>query len=149
MIMLALYSFVWIASWSQLVSQYIFSVVIFIMDNRDDNICNYDVHKRNTRQESNLHQPTVSLALYQKGIINMGIKIYNNLPSFIKETYTTPKIFKSLLKNFLYSNSFYSLDEYFNYNVSQYHISLCILIHTYFLHFTFVCKFYYWHGYIL
>jgi hypothetical protein len=58
-----------------LVSQYIFPVVIFIMDNRDDYICNYDVHKRNTRQESNLHQPTVSLALYEKGIINMGIKI--------------------------------------------------------------------------
>jgi hypothetical protein len=56
--------------------------------------------------------------LYQNGILNMDIKIYNNLPSFIKETYTTPQIFTSLLKIFLYSNSFYSLDEYFNYNLS-------------------------------
>jgi hypothetical protein len=88
------------------------------MDNRDDYICNYDVHKRNTRQESNLHQPTVSLALYQKGIINMGIKIHNISPSFIKESHTKPQIFKSLVKNVLYSNSFYSLDEYFTYNLS-------------------------------
>jgi hypothetical protein len=59
----------------------------------------------------------VSLSLYQKGI-NMGIKIYNNLLSFIKEWNTTPQEFKSLLKSFLYSNTFYTLDEYFNYNLS-------------------------------
>jgi hypothetical protein len=32
-----------------LVSQYIFSVVSFIIENHDDYICNYDIHKRNTR----------------------------------------------------------------------------------------------------
>ena len=101
-----------------LVSQYIFSVVSFIIDNPEEYICNYSIHKRNTRQGSNLHQSTVSLSLYQKGIINMGIKIYNNLPSFIKESNTTPQEFKSLLKSFLYSNTFYTLDEYFNYNLS-------------------------------
>jgi hypothetical protein len=60
----------------------------------------------------------VSLSLYQKGVINMGIKICNNLPSFIKESNTTPQEFKSLLKSFLYSNTFYTLDEYFNYDLS-------------------------------
>ena len=59
-------------------SQYIFSVVSFIIDNRDDYICNYEVHKRNIRQGSDLHQPSTSLSLYQKSIINMGIKIYNH-----------------------------------------------------------------------
>jgi hypothetical protein len=80
-----------------LVSLYIFSVVIFIMDNRDDYICNYDVHKRNTRQESNLQQPTVSLALYQKGM------------------YYTTNI-QILIKRFSLFKC--SLDEYFNYNLS-------------------------------
>jgi hypothetical protein len=98
-------------------SQYIFSVVSFIIDNRDDYICNYDVHKRNTRQGSDLHQPSTSLSLYQKSIINMGIKFYNKLPVFIKESIATTKEFKFLLKNFLYSNIFYTSDEYFNHNL--------------------------------
>jgi hypothetical protein len=85
-----------------LVSQYIFSVVSFIIDNPEEYICNYSIHKRNTRQGSNLHQSTVSLSLYQKGIINMGIKIYKIIPSDIKESNATPQEFKSLLKSFLY-----------------------------------------------
>jgi hypothetical protein len=48
----------------------------------------------------------------------MGINIYNNLPLFIKESIATPKEFKFLLKNFLYSNIFYTLEEYFNHNLS-------------------------------
>ena len=83
----------------------------------EDYVYNYDIHKRNTRQTSNLRQSTISLSLYQKGVINMGIKIYNNFPSFIKEPNATPQEFKSLLKNCLYSNTFCTLDEYFNYNL--------------------------------
>jgi hypothetical protein len=61
-----------------LVSQYIYSLVIFIIENRDYHTCNYDIHNRNSRQGTNLHEPIVSLSLYQKGSINMGIKIFNN-----------------------------------------------------------------------
>ena len=46
----------------------------------------------------------------------MGTKIYNNLPSYIKDTSDNLNKFKSLLKKFLYSNLFYTLKEYFNYN---------------------------------
>jgi hypothetical protein len=101
-----------------LVSQYIFSLLIFILDNRDDYICNYDIHKRNTTQGTNLHQPMVSLSLYQKSFLNMGTKVFNNLPSSIKESHIIPDKFKLLLKNFLYSNTFYTLDEYFNYKLT-------------------------------
>ena len=47
----------------------------------------------------------------------MGIKIYN-LPLFIKESIATPKEFKFPLKNVLYSNTFYTLDEYFSHILS-------------------------------
>jgi hypothetical protein len=97
-----------------LVSQYIYSLVIFINENRYYYTCNYNIHNRNTRQGTNLHQPIVSLSLYQKGSINMGIQIFNNLPSSIKESHTAPKNFKLLLQNCLYSNTFYTLDECFN-----------------------------------
>jgi hypothetical protein len=101
-----------------LVSQYIYSVVIFLIENRNYYICNYDIHKRNTRQGTNLHQPMFSLSLYQKGLNNMGIKIFNNLPSSIKELHVTPQKFKLLLINVLYSNTFYTLDKYFDYKLS-------------------------------
>ena len=49
----------------------------------------------------------------------MGIKIYNNLPSFIKRTLDNSKEFKSLLRNFFYSNPFFKKDEYFNHNTTS------------------------------
>jgi hypothetical protein len=35
------------------------------------------------------------------------------LPSYIKTEFENPKKFKVVLQKFLYKNSFYSLDEYF------------------------------------
>jgi hypothetical protein len=100
-----------------LVSQCMYSVVIFIIENRDDYVCNYDIHKRNSRQGTNLHQPLVSLSRYHKGLFNLGTKIFTNLPSSIKESHVTSQNFKLLLRNFLYSNTFYTLDEYFDYKL--------------------------------
>jgi len=55
-------------------------------------------------------------SLYQTGAYYMGIKIFNSLPFHIKNLSHNIKQFKLVLKNFLYSNSSYPLDEYFNYN---------------------------------
>ena len=54
----------------------------------------------------------------KSGILNMDIKIYNNLPSFIKRTLDNSKEFKSPLRIFFYSNPFYTMEEYFNHNTS-------------------------------
>jgi hypothetical protein len=56
------------------------------------------------------------LSLYQTGTYYMGIKIFNSLPFHIKDLAHNIKQFKLVLKNFLYSNYSYALDEYFNYN---------------------------------
>ena len=45
----------------------------------------------------------------------MGVKIYNSLPTFIKMESNNIKKFESLLKKFLLENSFYSLDEFYNF----------------------------------
>jgi len=50
----------------------------------------------------------------------MGPKVFNSLPTCIKEISCNVKEFKSLLKNFLFSKSFYMLEEYFKYNNTQY-----------------------------
>jgi hypothetical protein len=96
-------------------SQYIFSVLCFVVSNRDDLVSVSDLHNMFTRQTSNFHQPVSNLLLYQRGIFSMGIKLYHKLPPSIKNASNNGKSFKSLLKKFLYLNLFYTLDEYYNY----------------------------------
>jgi len=65
-------------------SQYMFSVLLFVTKSEDQFLSNSQVHKFNTRQTFKLYVPTVNLAIYQKGVHYSGIKIYNHLPTAIK-----------------------------------------------------------------
>jgi len=53
------------------------------------------------------------LAVYQKGVYYSGIKIYNHLPTAIKDLSGDKNKFKLALKRYLLLNSFYNLEEYF------------------------------------
>ena len=66
-----------------------------------------------SRQHANFHQPSVNVTKFQKGMSNLGAKVFNMLPSYIKIESDNPKKFKLALQRFLYKNSFYSLDEHF------------------------------------
>jgi hypothetical protein len=66
-------------------SQYIFSILLFIVNNRDYFVSNNVYHNMNTRQNNDLHLPQVSLAMYQKAAYYSGIKIFKNLPKVIKD----------------------------------------------------------------
>ena len=103
-----------------LLSQYIFSLHLFVIKNRNQYTFNSRIHHINTRQHTNFHQPLPSLTEYQKGTYSLVIKVYNELPSYIKDVSDNPNRFKSILKDVLYKNSFYSLDEYFQLNKNQY-----------------------------
>jgi hypothetical protein len=46
--------------------------------------------------------------------MNMGIKLYNNLPTEIKKA-DRFKLFKNKLRNFLLQQSFYYVEEFFSY----------------------------------
>jgi hypothetical protein len=87
-----------------------------VVSNRDQFLINSEIHSVNTRQGSNLHLPLANLDIYQKGVHYSGIKVFNSLPSSIKVFLDNPKTFKRVLKKFLYTNSSYSLDEYYNNN---------------------------------
>jgi len=45
----------------------------------------------------------------------MSVNIYNRLPIYIKNESNNKKKFESLLKKFLVENSFYSLEEFYNF----------------------------------
>jgi hypothetical protein len=83
-------------------SQYIFSILIFVLKNRNLFITNYDKHYVQTRHSDNLYFPTSSLALYQNGVYYIGIKIFNKLPPKLKELVQMPKIFESSLRRYLF-----------------------------------------------
>jgi hypothetical protein len=78
-------------------SQYIFSILLFVIKNRNLFITNYDNHNIQTRQGENLHLPSCSLTLYQNGAYLTGIKIFNKLPSELKQLVNFPKKFKKEL----------------------------------------------------
>jgi len=77
---------------------------------------NLEVHNHNTRSAKNFHLPITNLTIYQKGAYYTGIKIFNYLPTHIKNAANEMQVFKKTLKGFLLDNSFYSIDEYFNAN---------------------------------
>jgi hypothetical protein len=95
-------------------SQYIYSILLFIVKHKDNFSLNSDIHTINTRYNSNLHVPPANLTTYQKGVHFSGVKIFNHLPPTIKNLYNNKKQFQATLKKFLLNNSFYSLEEYYN-----------------------------------
>jgi len=67
---------------------------------------------RNTRHRNDLHLPQETLAMYQKGVYYLGIKIFNGLPRALKDISSKPGKFKIALRKCLETQSFYSLDEF-------------------------------------
>jgi hypothetical protein len=65
-------------------SQYIFSVLLFVLKTWNLLTTNYDVRNVQTRQSNNLYLPASALTLYQNGVYFTGIKLFNNLPLEIK-----------------------------------------------------------------
>jgi hypothetical protein len=97
-------------------SQYIYSILLFITKNKDQFSTNSHIHTINTRHNNNLYVyvPAANLTLYQKGVYYSGIKIFNHLPTTIKNFSDDKNKFQIALRKFLLYNSFYSLEEYYN-----------------------------------
>ena len=58
-----------------------------------------------------IHVKLHNTEVHEKSVINMGTRVYNNLPGFIKEI-DYYKAFKKELKLFLLRHSFYSVEEF-------------------------------------
>ena len=72
------------------------------------------MHTINTRLNNNLHVPPANLTVYQRGVYYSGIKIFNHLPTTIKNLSDNKKKFQIALRKFLLYISFYSLEEYYS-----------------------------------
>jgi hypothetical protein len=82
-----------------LLSQYIRSLLSFVVQNKDHFSNNLETHNINTRYNMNLHPPVLSLTLSQKGAHYSGIRLFIHLPVHIKQLAGDIKVFKPALKN--------------------------------------------------
>jgi hypothetical protein len=75
-----------------LYSQYIFSLLTYVIKNKHLFSTNYQTHSVHTRYKTNLHLPIANLTNFQKGAYYSGIKIFNNLPHNIKDLANETKL---------------------------------------------------------
>jgi len=92
------------------------SLLLFVVNNSEKFKRFSTIHSTITRQSMDLHLPSSKLPIYQRGTYNMGIKVFNNLPLQTTEIAHDVEHLQKDLKSSLYLTSFYTLDEYFNYN---------------------------------
>jgi len=72
----------------RLMSQYILSLVMFIINNKSQFTINSEIRDIITTQHTNLHQPTLNL------LEILGVRVYNKLPTHIKKLSDDPKNFE-------------------------------------------------------
>jgi len=84
------------------------SILLFVIDNGDYCKVNSEIHNINTRNKSKLHLPISNLSVYQKGTYHTGIRVFNSMPTQIKELCHNRNQFKRALKIVLYFHSFYT-----------------------------------------
>jgi hypothetical protein len=65
-------------------SQYILSLLLFVVKNIEEFTSNSEVHSINTCHRSDLYPPSIKLTKYKKGVYYSGIKIFSHLPQNIK-----------------------------------------------------------------
>ena len=73
---------------------------------------NSSVHGMNTRQQNKLHIPLVRLSSIRRDICCSSVKIFNQLPQNILKYFNNIHTFKTLLRDYLVKNAFYSIEEF-------------------------------------
>jgi hypothetical protein len=83
-------------------SQYIFSLMLFVVRNTRLYIINHETHGVNTRHNADFHFPTVRLTAFKEGAYFMRMKIVSHLPTNIKILSNWLELFKPALKKYLF-----------------------------------------------
>jgi hypothetical protein len=87
-------------------SQYILSLMTFLVHELQYFTFNFSIHNINTRKKLQLHRPTANFASFQTVVYYVGIKIFNILPECITNMVMNKKHFTLALKRFLIIQSF-------------------------------------------
>jgi len=91
-------------------SQYIFFLLLFVVRNRELYKSNSDNHNIDIRHSTDMHPPMSKLTTFQKGAYYFRIRVINHLPPSLKILSSEMKQCTSASKQFLLTNSFYSMN---------------------------------------
>jgi hypothetical protein len=120
--------------------QYIFSLLLYVVNNKHLFTKNLEVHIHDTRSANNFHLPITNLTKYQKCAQYAGINIFNHLPTHIKCEGNKIQVFQTALKRFLLThfvllrnililiNNIYSWLQCFNVIINILLCNHCIII---------------------
>ena len=92
-------------------SLYILEVISYLRRHHQFVQLNSNVHTYNTRRKRDIHIQSYKTDLYKRRVVNMGSKLYNKLPDYIKEI-ESYKTFRKELKSFLLRHAFYSVEKF-------------------------------------
>jgi hypothetical protein len=95
-------------------SLYIYYLVMYIVNNLELFVINFDRNTSATRNSINLYLPIANQRIFQKGLEFFGIKVYNSLPGSIKLLSNNKKKFRKALLLFLHFHYFYNVDAFFS-----------------------------------
>jgi hypothetical protein len=84
-----------------LASEFLLSLLSFVVDNMEKFPTNSDIHSISTRYRYNLHVPNSNFSKYQKEVYYSGIKLFNNLPTNVKNLSHNINMFTRALKEYL------------------------------------------------
>ena len=93
---------------------YIYETLVYMKSNSNTFITNANVHSYNTRRKEDLYIVPCNTSLCKNNFNNLGLRLLNHLPQYIKEIPALCK-FKITLKTFLLKHCFYSIDEFLSY----------------------------------
>ena len=91
-------------------SIYIYELLKFVKQNREQFCRNDNIHNHNTRQKLNLHTPRFLLKVSQNDIYHKGARMYNVLPPKIRDL--PFQRFKHIVKLNLVKSCFYNIEDY-------------------------------------
>jgi hypothetical protein len=88
--------------------------VYYIKLNNEGLKQNLAIHDRKTRHRLDFQTQFYRTDIFKKSVNNLGTKLYNKLPNYLKNLENL-KLLKKQIKAFLLQKTFYSVDEYLSY----------------------------------
>jgi hypothetical protein len=101
---------------------YTYVLMLFAVKNLSIYQNNTSVHLMNTRQQNNLHIPSVRLSSIQRGVYYPPLKISDQLTQNIFKFHYNKHIHKTLLREYLVKKAFYSIEQFLSVGHSDVHI---------------------------
>jgi hypothetical protein len=98
-------------------SLYIYTNIIYVIENKESFTPKSSVHEYNTRNKHDLDKPYVRLAKTQNSYQYIQYKLFNKLPVELRNL-SVDKLRKRI-SSFLKEQGFYSIEEYLSFNFNK------------------------------